>query len=577
MPLLYGSNTKKKKETTPVLPTYAEQGKVGQAYDAVTPAEQQNALAGGASYYKATGGFLGTGGDAPLARASSSSVNRSAGLTGKTSEGATRGQAGRSTLGTSTDSTRFAGTDTQTDRSAGVVQDPLQKYLDMFSRAPDERMKVIKKDLAKDRQSQIDSIETKYNEQVRQEQASGAENLARMRSMNLRAGLGGSDFGSANKEGVRQNTRASVRGIEAERDIQINDTMNKIDELANQRFQLEQQALQQGVTGIAQIQELQQKQRTQVAEKLSTLGSAGLDVTTIKERDPQFYESIQKASGMTDIEIEAVLNNSKQASEKIDYQYKIAGNKLIAYGIDPRTGTIKTLEQEVDIPENYSITTMPDGTVLAIPDNFNGDVSTIKTVGNYAKPSTESDNGLTPYQQFTATQNLKKTTNALTSAQRELARQAGVMNATYNRLATGEAKDLNATSQAIITTFNKILDPTSVVREAEYDRTPQGQALIENISGRIASITQGGPGLTKQSLKELVDLGNVFANGATQYIAEKNNSAREEAQFWGLNPDFVAGSQAKPDARTIADQAGYDYDAMKQQGYNDQEIIDAIQ
>lgn len=155
-----------------------------------------------------------------------------------------------------------------------------------------------------------------------------------------------------------------------------------------------------------------------------------------------------------------------------------------------------------------------------------------------------ADNGFTPYQTFTATQALKKNTQTMTAASQELQRQTGIINDTWNRLASGEAHDLNGTSQAIITTFNKILDPTSVVRESEYDRTGSGQALLSNIYGKIASITQGGAGLTRESLKELVDLSNLYAQNAQASIDAKNAAAREEAEFFGLNPDFVTSGDS---------------------------------
>lgn len=156
------------------------------------------------------------------------------------------------------------------------------------------------------------------------------------------------------------------------------------------------------------------------------------------------------------------------------------------------------------------------------------------------------DKGFTPYQVFSATQALKKTVQKNTEAAKELNRQKNVLNVTWNRFNKGEAKDLNATTQAIISTFNKILDPLSVVREAEYDRTAQGQAFIENIKGRIDALTKGGPGLTKESLKELVDLGNAYAQNAQAYIDSVDESAREEARFFGLNPDFVVSSYVPP-------------------------------
>ncbi len=107
------------------------------------------------------------------------------------------------------------------------------------------------------------------------------------------------------------------------------------------------------------------------------------------------------------------------------------------------------------------------------------------------------------------------------------------MKSAYDRYVRGEATDLNATSQAIITTFNKILDPTSVVRESEYARSPEGQSLIDAISGRIAALSQGGPGLTPASLKEFVDLANVFVTNAQQSLTAANAQAIATAQAFG--------------------------------------------
>ena len=68
--------------------------------------------------------------------------------------------------------------------------------------------------------------------------------------------------------------------------------------------------------------------------------------------------------------------------------------------------------------------------------------------------------------------------------------------------------------------------------------------MLSTIEGKIAAISQGGPGLTPASLKELVDLGSTYTARAQQSIDEANKRAREEAQFFGLNPDFVTTPEA---------------------------------
>lgn len=55
----------------------------------------------------------------------------------------------------------------------------------------------------------------------------------------------------------------------------------------------------------------------------------------------------------------------------------------------------------------------------------------------------------------------------------------------------GDSKSLAASDQALVILFNKMLDPTSVVREGEFDRTAQGQALMDQVNGFIQRVQQG--------------------------------------------------------------------------------------
>lgn len=53
-----------------------------------------------------------------------------------------------------------------------------------------------------------------------------------------------------------------------------------------------------------------------------------------------------------------------------------------------------------------------------------------------------------------------------------------------------------AVDQALITIFNKMLDPSSVVRESEYARTPGDLAVLSRIKGQWDKISSGGAGLS---------------------------------------------------------------------------------
>jgi hypothetical protein len=147
--------------------------------------------------------------------------------------------------------------------------------------------------------------------------------------------------------------------------------------------------------------------------------------------------------------------------------------------------------------------------------------------------------GLTMNQRINAEMTLGTRFDKATEGQRTITQQAGLMNDAYNRYTSGKQKDLNAVGQTIVTTFNKILDPGSVVRESEYARSAEGVSLIQRISGYGTRITEGGPGLTPTALKEFVTLANSFAQKAlTSYNAELKKY-RDYANQYGLNTTLL--------------------------------------
>ena len=507
-----------------------------------------------------------------------SSANRGAPTVGgqtANSSGSFFGKAGVNNLGTKVGDTQGTGI----DRTAGIAGGAFSEYMNFLSPSSViDRQQAIRDEMTDSRQGQLDAIRDKYKARVADEQAVGQEDLARQRSMNLRAGLGGSDFGAANKIEVRDRTRSNVNTIEANEEIEVGNLMTTIDQLAEQRIASEENALQQGLTNSFAFQELQDQQRTQAIESIGNLGKAGFGLEDIKQRDPDTYASLQASTGMSDVELEAILNNNKPVEERIDYTHKIVGGKLISFGVDPKTGKQVMLEQDVDIPDGYKVTTMPDGTVLAIPEKLTLDnMSDIITVGNYAKPVAAKSSGLTPYQQFSATQSISKDTQARTATAREMTRQAGLIANSFKNIQEGGDQSLN--TQAIIVSFNKILDPTSVVRESEYDRTAQGQSLLNQLEGKVQNITTGGAGVTTATLEEAKNIATQYLDGAKTSINEQNKRATDMATSFGLNPDFVTSVSPQEVAQSVSsqvDSAGYDYQAMVADGLSDDQILQAI-
>ena len=160
-----------------------------------------------------------------------------------------------------------------------------------------------------------------------------------------------------------------------------------------------------------------------------------------------------------------------------------------------------------------------------------------KEMANLKDVTSGGDSGLTPYQKFTATQSVAKDTQSRTQNAREMQRQAELINSSYQNIIDGGDRSLN--TQAIVTSFNKILDPTSVVRESEFDRTAAGQSLISQLQGKVDNITKGGAGVTIETLKSAADIANKYLEGARKSIDDQNRRAKDMADSFGLNPDFV--------------------------------------
>ena len=97
-----------------------------------------------------------------------------------------------------------------------------------------------------------------------------------------------------------------------------------------------------------------------------------------------------------------------------------------------------------------------------------------------------------------------------------------------------------AAHQAIITSFNKITDPTSVVRESEYERTPAGAAWLNRLRAGYEKITAGGV-LTEKDIIEIRDSAVGLADLRRKIINEKlEGQIRIPARRYGINPDEVA-------------------------------------
>jgi len=96
-----------------------------------------------------------------------------------------------------------------------------------------------------------------------------------------------------------------------------------------------------------------------------------------------------------------------------------------------------------------------------------------------------------------------------------------------------------AVDQSIITIFNKMLDPASVVRESEYARTPQDLSVLSRIKGKWDKIQKGGAGLDATERAALQRMVDNFSVIASQQYNNRVGEYKGLARDYGYNPERV--------------------------------------
>lgn len=229
-----------------------------------------------------------------------------------------------------------------------------QDELDRFSpEAIAGRRKVIMDEASSRRQGVIDAINSVYGGRADRIKKTGELATASQRSINLRSGLGGSDFGSANKAEIKTQTDAALAASDAEKTTAIADAINGIESLATQQADSAEESLR---TGSATRLDLQEKIYNEAKGRLKTLASnAKASAEYIKSTDPKLYDSIRKTTGMTDMEIDSFINENLPDEFKIKYEQEVIAGpsgdaSLLKYGVDPRTGKVTKSSYDLGVP-----------------------------------------------------------------------------------------------------------------------------------------------------------------------------------------------------------------------------------
>jgi len=166
-------------------------------------------------------------------------------------------------------------------------------------------------------------------------------------------------------------------------------------------------------------------------------------------------------------------------------------------------------------------------------------------------------NNFTSPQELAAVDKLNARYQANTKASQVVQNQYGLMTDAWNRWKSGESTDKGAVSQAVLVTFQKILDPNSVVRESEYARSAEGLGLLNRLSGMAEKISVGGAGVPDAVLQEYVNTAKLFHDRAVASMEREKKRVLQEATHYRLPVDLIVGDDtpAAPGTPTPTDAA----------------------
>lgn len=121
------------------------------------------------------------------------------------------------------------------------------------------------------------------------------------------------------------------------------------------------------------------------------------------------------------------------------------------------------------------------------------------------------------------------------------------MQAALKQATSPNVKSRIASDQALGVLFQKMLDPTSVVRESEFARTPQGASFINRIQGAAQQLVKGGLSLKNEDRQALVDMAQKLLDESkiTANVAFDEFEAR--ADELGLNKKVIFGGRKRFD------------------------------
>lgn len=232
--------------------------------------------------------------------------------------------------------------------------------------------------------------------------------------------------------------------------------------------------------------------------------------------------------------------------------------KLLQDQIDLET---KTLDRDVKKRDEEERKADPDGLTkadraklaptsqreydAAVKGGFRGSYNDFLTADANRKAPKTTVNVNAPQKTFENEMALRKEVDAhpIVKSYNEVKTQAERAESAFKDAIGGASA--NSADQVLITALNKMLDPSSVVREGEYARTASGQSLANQVKGWVDKVQRGGAGLSQSERESVMDTIRKLKGSMEKTYRPVEDQYKGMAKEYGFNPDRVISGVGK--------------------------------
>ena len=268
------------------------------------------------------------------------------------------------------------------DSSSGT--DPAETYLNTFQ-AP-QTADQIAADKRTAAQSTIDALNKQYDDQVTQEQQNGQKRLTANNAVDVLSGLMGStEAVKSNNEVTAANSKA-VDAINNKRALDLSNIYSKIQSDATTEAEQQKQDALRSAEDI--VNRRKDVQATAISNVTNMAKGGLVDFNSFKNnpQNADVYQHALQAAGSEDA-LRAIFAINRPQDQILGTPTRVGNNYVQAYK-NPITGKVsmENIPLPFDLPPEYTNFQKMGDNLVAIPSNWNGDTSQLKTIAG--QPST---------------------------------------------------------------------------------------------------------------------------------------------------------------------------------------------